>query len=50
MLDEEGYFYNTQYDLQAGTGLGEKAQRTAINNLSVSMRYFNVDVNFELGR
>ena len=26
-------FYNTQYDLQAGTGLGEKAQRTAINNL-----------------
>lgn len=33
MLDEEGYFYNTQYDLQAGTGLGEKAQRTAINNL-----------------
>ena len=26
-------FYNTQYDLQAGTGLGERAQRTAINNL-----------------
>ena len=33
LLDDEGYFYNTQYDLQAGTGLGEKAQRTAINNL-----------------
>lgn len=33
LLDEEGCFYNTQYDLQAGTGLGEKAQRTAINNL-----------------
>lgn len=32
-LDDEGYFYNTQYDLQAGTGLGEKAQRTAINKL-----------------
>ena len=29
----DGYFYNTQYDLLAGTGLGEKAQRTAINNL-----------------
>ncbi|MDR7856101.1 hypothetical protein [Tissierella sp.] len=33
LLDDEGCFYNTQYDLQAGTGLGEKAQRTAINNL-----------------
>ena len=33
MLDDEGYFYNTQYDLQASTGLGEKAQRTAIGNL-----------------
>lgn len=33
LLDEEGCFYNTQYDLQAGTGLGEKAQRTAISNL-----------------
>ena len=29
----DGSFFNTQYDLQAGTGLGEKAQRTAINNL-----------------
>lgn len=32
MLVDE-YFYNTQYDLQAGTGLGEKAQRTAISSL-----------------
>lgn len=32
MLDD-GYFYNTQYDLQAGTGLGEKAQRTVISKL-----------------
>lgn len=32
-LDDQGYFFNTQYDLQAGTGLGEKAQRTAISNL-----------------
>jgi len=32
-LDDEGCFYNTQYDLQSGTGLGEKAQRTAISNL-----------------
>lgn len=30
---DDGYFYNTQYDLQAGTGLGEKAQRTAISKL-----------------
>lgn len=33
MLDDEGYFYNTQYDLQAATGLGEKAQRTTIIRL-----------------
>ena len=33
MLDNEDCFYNTQYDLQAATGLGEKAQRTAISNL-----------------
>jgi hypothetical protein len=32
-LEKDGYFYNTQYDLQSGTGLGEKAQRTAISNL-----------------
>lgn len=30
-----GYFFNTQYDLQAATGLGEKAQRTAIKNLKM---------------
>lgn len=28
-----GYFFNTQYNLQAGTGLSEKMQRTAIANL-----------------
>jgi len=32
-LDENGYFFNTQDDLQSGTGLGEKPQRTAISNL-----------------
>lgn len=30
---KDGYFFNTQYNLQAATGLGEKAQRTAITNL-----------------
>jgi len=30
---KDGWFYNTQYDLQAGTGLGEKAQRTTISKL-----------------
>jgi len=33
LLDDEGMFYNTQYDLQSGTGLGERAQRTSIGNL-----------------
>lgn len=32
-LTEDGYFYNTVDDLCLGTGLGEKAQRNAINNL-----------------
>ena len=32
-LEDDGYFYNTISDLQSGTGLGEKPQRTAINNL-----------------
>ncbi|MBW9157812.1 hypothetical protein G9F71_013635 [Clostridium sp. FP2] len=33
MLTEDGYFYNTVDDLQLATGLGEKAQNTAIKNL-----------------
>lgn len=32
-LTDDGYFFNTINDLQSGTGLGEKPQRTAINNL-----------------
>jgi hypothetical protein len=60
MLDNEGYFYNTQYDLQAGTGLGEKAQRTAISNLKSlnliecklkglpAKRYFKIIADTEL--
>ncbi|WP_097028067.1 DnaA N-terminal domain-containing protein [Clostridium peptidivorans] len=32
-LTEDGYFYNTVDDLCLGTGLGEKVQRNAINNL-----------------
>lgn len=32
-LQEDGGFFNTIYDLQLGTGVGEKAQRTAIKNL-----------------
>jgi len=32
-LESDGYFYNTISDLQSGTGLGEKAQRSAIKNL-----------------
>lgn len=32
-LQEDGSFFNTIYDLQLGTGMCEKAQRTAIKNL-----------------
>lgn len=32
-LQEDGSFFNTIYDLQLGTGMGEKSQRTAIKNL-----------------
>jgi len=32
-LEDDGYFYNTISDLQSGTGLGEKPQRSAIKNL-----------------
>lgn len=32
-LTVDGYFFNTIEDLYSGTGLGEKPQRTAINNL-----------------
>lgn len=60
MLDNKGYFYNTQYDLQAGTGMGEKAQRTAITKLKklnlIDMevkglppkRHFKINTNIEV--
>lgn len=32
-LDEEGYFYNTVDDLQLGTSLSAKQQKTAIDNI-----------------
>jgi len=60
LLDKQGYFFNTQYDLQAGTGLGEKAQRNLIKKLQElglikfklkgmpQKRYFKVLLNCEL--
>jgi len=59
-LTEDGYFFNTITDLQSGTGLGEKPQRTAIKNLEKlglidknlrgipPKRYFKVVDNSEL--
>jgi len=41
-LTGDGYFYNTISDLQSGTGLGEKAQRTAIKSLE-SLGLIDID-------
>lgn len=62
-LTEDGYFYNTVDDLYSGTGLNEKPQRAAINNLKKlrlinyklqgipPKRYFIITDNFfEIGQ
>lgn len=59
-LQEDGSFFNTIYDLQFGTGLCEKAQRTAIKNLEKlallkckvkgvpARRYFYINFNADM--
>lgn len=59
-LQEDGSFFNTIYDLQLGTGIGEKSQRTAIKNLEKlgllkckvkgvpARRYFYINFNIDL--
>lgn len=59
-LQRDGSFFNTIQDLQAGTGLGDRAQRTAINKLQElgfikvvvrhvpARRYFSITATEEL--